>query len=145
MYIHATNVAVQKSSPEYDGNRGCKWLLRNFRNYMNTRYGMDRTNRLFNDIEMLIVRALLCVQKLMIQDKHCFELYVLIIHSIILMGFIHSSMRRYGYDVLIDDQLKPWLLEVNASPSLSVENQMDYETKFCVLNDAMDVIDMENR
>lgn len=44
---------------------------------------------------------------------------------------------------MIDEAMKPWLLEVNASPSLSVENDMDYNTKFCVLTDAMDVIDLE--
>lgn len=54
-------------------------------------------------------------------------------------------MDRYGYDILIDEQMKPWLLEVNASPSLSVENQMDYESKFTVLNDMFDVVDMEKK
>ncbi|KAJ3185303.1 hypothetical protein HDU85_001353 [Gaertneriomyces sp. JEL0708] len=125
LYIHATNVAIQKHSPNYISGRGCKWLLRNLRLYLNTKHGKGRVDDLFTEMEALIVRSLMSVQKVMINDKHCFELY--------------------GYDVLIDDDLKPWLLEVNASPSLTAETQFDYDLKHAMLQDAFDLIDMEKR
>ncbi|KAI8853634.1 tubulin-tyrosine ligase family-domain-containing protein [Chytridium lagenaria] len=125
LYIHATNVAIQKHSPNYDGEKGCKWLLRNLKTFLVSKHGNASVNELFTEMEALIVRSLMSVQKVMINDKHCFELY--------------------GYDILIDDNLKPWLLEVNASPSLSAETQFDYELKHAMLNDAFDVIDLEKR
>lgn len=70
--------------------------------------------RLFDSIQSLVVNSLLAAQPAVIHDRHCFELY--------------------GYDVLVDSKLKPWLLEVNASPSLSASDRGDWELKFCMLN-----------
>jgi len=41
----------------------------------------------FRLIDEIFTRSLLSVQKVMINDKHCFELY--------------------GYDIMLDSQLKP--------------------------------------
>ena len=59
----------------------------------------------------------------MIQDKHCFELY--------------------GYDILVDENLKPWIIEVNASPSMTANTESDFEMKCALLDDALTVIDVE--
>jgi tubulin polyglutamylase TTLL1 len=61
-----------------------------------------------------MVHSLKAVQNVMISDRHCFEVY--------------------GYDVIIDDALKPWLVEVNASPSLSTTTEADRIMKVRVAN-----------
>lgn len=72
--IHATNVAIQKTAPEYNGDKGCKWQLRNLRMYLSSKHGISVADKVFTDIESLVVCSLMSVQKVMIHDKHCFEL-----------------------------------------------------------------------
>lgn len=38
-----------------------------------------------------------------------------------------------------------WLIEINASPSLTASGKEDYELKFGLLNDLLNVLDLENR
>ena len=64
-------------------------------------------------------------KKIIINDKHCIELY--------------------GFDMLIDSNLKPWIIEVNASPSLTASSQTDYDLKFGILEDVLHILDMEGR
>uniref|UniRef100_A0A2K6EEL0 Tubulin--tyrosine ligase-like protein 9 n=1 Tax=Propithecus coquereli TaxID=379532 RepID=A0A2K6EEL0_PROCO len=123
--VHLTNVAVQKTSPDYHPKKGCKWMLQRFRQYLASKHGPEAVETLFSDMDNIFVKSLQSVQKVIISDKHCFELY--------------------GYDILIDQDLKPWLLEVNASPSLTASSQEDYELKTCLLEDTLHVVDMEGR
>jgi tubulin polyglutamylase TTLL9 len=56
-----------------------------------------------------------------------------------------NSFELYGYDVMIDDQLKVWLIEINASPSLSASTEADRRMKVDLLADTCAVIDMEKK
>ena len=47
--------------------------------------------------------------------------------------------------MIIDDDLKPWLLEVNASPSFTANTKDDYMLKTEMLHGMLDVVDMEVR
>ncbi|XP_075255427.1 putative tubulin polyglutamylase TTLL9 isoform X2 [Convolutriloba macropyga] len=123
--VHLTNVAIQKLAPDYDPERDCKWSLSSLRRYLTAKHGQERVTQLMAAIDELIVYSLKSVQKVIINDKHCFELY--------------------GYDIMLDDDLKPWLLEVNASPSLTASSPQDYDLKYRLLDDMLNVIDMENR
>jgi len=51
-----------------------------------------------------------------------------------------SCFELYGFDVIIDEQLKPWLLEVNYSPALATDSKLDEEVKFALVSDMLDVL-----
>jgi len=124
-HLHLTNVAVQKTAPGYDREAGCKWFIDCLKRYLLSKHDKEVVDKSFYEIQMLIIRTLLAVQKSMMHDKHCFELY--------------------GYDVMLDSELKPWLIEVNASPSLTADTPSDHEFKCGMLDDLLDVIDIEER
>lgn len=45
-----------------------------------------------------------------------------------------------GYDILLDQHCKPWLLEVNHSPSFSVGSALDAAVKEAVLTDTLRMV-----
>lgn len=41
----------------------------------------------------------------------------------------NSCFELFGFDILIDSNLNPWLLEVNLSPSLGCDSPLDQKIK----------------
>ena len=156
-YVHLTNVAIQKTGPGYNAGEGCKWPLRQLKLYLINKFGVDATDQLFNEMQDLCVNSLLAVQKVMINDKHCARRTarlpigakngedVRAPHRWSVRARVLAGFEMYGYDILIDEQLKPWLIEVNASPSLTADTPQDYELKFGLLDDVYSVIDVEGK
>lgn len=49
-----------------------------------------------------------------------------------------------GFDVMIDQQFNPWLIEVNASPSFHCDTGLDYRIKKSVINDAFRLLNLSH-
>ena len=120
MMIHLTNVAVQKGAEEYNESHGGKWSIKNLRFYLEMTRGRDLVEKCFEGIRNIVFISLKSVQSVIINDKHCYEVY--------------------GFDVLIDEALKPWLIEVNASPSLTASTEIDRTLKMGVIHDTFAVV-----
>eukprot|EP00944_MAST-04C_sp_MAST-4C-sp1_P005210 g5210.t1 len=120
LYVHLTNVSIQTKADDYNEKHGGKWTLRSFRLYIEGLYGVHRARQVFEDIERIILLSLKSVQNIIINDKHCFECY--------------------GYDIIVDNNLRCWLVEVNASPSLSATTHNDRIMKHKLINDIFRVV-----
>ena len=92
LFIHLTNVSIQKNADDYNAQHGGKWTLESLRLYLSSTMGDAVTDKLFDDINWQIIHSLKSVCWIMNSDRHCFEIY--------------------GFDVIIDDNMKPWLIEV---------------------------------
>lgn len=107
-----------------------KWSLADLKEYFqNNQWDFDSTFARIND---LVVKTLLSVEPAIVQLLHrgngpeqlgcqsCFELF--------------------GFDVLLDQDFKPWLLEVNVSPSLSSSSPLDRRIKTMLCADLFTLV-----
>ncbi|EDW76025.2 uncharacterized protein Dwil_GK15248 [Drosophila willistoni] len=119
--MHLTNYSINKFSSNYSKNEdvnachGHKWTIKCLWTYLANR-GV-RTDCLWEALRSLVLRTLFAGEnginnmiRANVESKYsCFELF--------------------GFDVILDSDLVPWLLEVNISPSLHSELPLDAHVK----------------
>jgi len=120
VFVHLTNVAVQKNAEDYNDRHGGKWDIHDLLLFVEGTRGAVARDKLMTEMEAVLVHSLKAVQGVMINDRHCFEMY--------------------GFDILLDASLKPWLLEVNASPSLSTTTDADRILKTRLIHDMLGIV-----
>lgn len=52
----------------------------------------------------------------------------------------NNCFEVFGFDILIDSELKPWILEVNLNPSLVTDSPLDFKIKASLATDTLNLV-----
>jgi tubulin polyglutamylase TTLL4 len=76
--------------------------------------------KVYKSIEDVVLKTCIAAEPLLLDPNGKSNL-------ILYVGTEHKNnyFELFGFDVLIDENLKPWLLEVNVSPSLNSSSELD--------------------
>lgn len=134
-YVHLTNYSVNKKNENYiqnvsekDDGIGHKWSLTALMKYFREK-NVD-TDGLWMRIYDMIVKSVLSIEGQVVEASKRLGLY---------RG---NCFDLFGFDVILDSMLKPWLLEVNLSPSMATESPLDFHIKSNLLTDTFNLIGM---
>ena len=131
-YIHLTNYSINKTSLNFVQNDsvsdelGEKWTLFTLKNYFK-KNNLD-FDKVWEKIKDIIVKIILSVTDIAIPTIKPFKLSS------------GNLFELYGVDILLDDTLNPWLMEVNLNPSLNCDSQLDLKVKSKLLTDIFNII-----
>lgn len=135
--MHLTNYSINKKNPEFvrcdDAEQedfGNKWTLGALLRYLRDD-GVD-TAALMSRIEQVVIKTIISVEGQIAAACKTF------------VPYRGNCAELYGFDVLIDDTLKPWILEVNLSPSLATDAPLDLKLKSNVIADFLNLMGVES-
>lgn len=131
--MHLTNYSVNKRSSQYDlcDNDECgskrklsainKWLKR--RNY--------NVDEFWDKIDDIIIKTVLSAWPMLKHNYHaCFPAH----------DTIQACFEILGFDILVDSKLKPYILEVNHSPSFHTNEAVDRQVKRALIKDTLSLV-----
>ena len=111
------------NSPDDDSN---KWSLIEYRNYFKKIGKGNIMDLIWSQIEAIVIKTIISVST---------EYYKNIFPS-----KLNNSFGLYGFDILIDEKFRAWLIEVNVNPSLHCTSPLDLSIKTDLISDIFNVV-----
>ncbi|XP_062889088.1 protein polyglycylase TTLL10-like [Mobula hypostoma] len=125
---HLTNQAVQKKNPRYSGMKeDTVWSMEHLNDYINEKYREAKQlpkDWVFTDFTKRIQQII----------TQCF------LASKARLGSKLGYFDLFGCDIMIDQNFKVWLLEINSNPSLQTNCAVLQSVIPKVLNEALDLV-----
>lgn len=134
-FVHLTNYSINKINTAYRSNndqasnQGHKWSLSTLWRYLNERSLSDvNVDHLKAKINDMVIKTVIASED---QINKLTKKYV---------KSRYTCYELLGFDILIDSNFKPWLLEVNISPSLRSESSLDAQVKGHLIKDMLNLV-----
>ncbi|XP_048862885.1 tubulin polyglutamylase TTLL4 [Brienomyrus brachyistius] len=130
-FIHLTNYSVNKKNSEYQNNiddkscQGHKWSLKALWRYLGSK-GVN-TSQIWEKIKDIVIKTIVA------SDPYVNSLVKMHVRS------PYSCHELFGFDIMLDENLKPWVLEVNISPSLHSRTPLDIAVKSQMIRDVLNL------
>ena len=153
-YMHLTNYAINCRNKEKfvfnknldDVDSGHKRTFTSVLELIEEMFddGKEKVDEMMHKIEQLIIRTLCTVQPslkhyLNIPNKAQYTCGEMTNNP----GQVNSMcFEILGFDVLIDEKLKPWLIEINHAPSFATDTPLDFKMKKDVIADTIQLLGM---
>ncbi|CAB4021801.1 tubulin polyglutamylase TTLL7-like, partial [Paramuricea clavata] len=139
LFMHLTNYSVNKHNENFsrdeDSSRGSKRSL-SFLNHWLRKHDYNVAT-VWNNITDIIIKTLIVSQP-----------HVLHSYRLCRPGSDSSNpsvcFEILGFDILLDQKMKPWLLEVNRSPSFGTDSKLDFDIKSGLLRDAIKLLNIRS-
>jgi len=130
LFMHLTNYSVNKRSSQYeicdDDDCGSKRKISAINNWMRA-HNYD-VQEFWAKIDDIIIKVCLSAWPMLKHNYHaCFPGH----------DKIQACFEILGFDILVDSKLRPYILEVNHSPSFHMNEQVDREVKKALLRDTL--------
>lgn len=131
---------VEEEEAQQNGTEGAtsssKWSLDELRDYFRV-HGLDY-DIMFSRIKDLVIKTMISVEEQILCTWHQGANFSGAPPTQI--GPNQTCFEIYGFDVLLDEHLKPWLLEVNVLPSLSSSSPLDKRIKTRLIADVFTLV-----
>uniref|UniRef100_A0A8D2F2S3 Tubulin tyrosine ligase like 4 n=1 Tax=Theropithecus gelada TaxID=9565 RepID=A0A8D2F2S3_THEGE len=130
-FMHLTNYSVNKKNAEYQANademacQGHKWALKALWNYLSQK-GVN-SDAIWEKIKDVVVKTIISSEPYV---TSLLKMYV---------RRPYSCHELFGFDIMLDENLKPWVLEVNISPSLHSNSPLDISIKGQMIRDLLNL------
>ena len=151
IFIHLTNYSINKNNLKYKPNQNLdfsknisedenydlnddnevdddssKWSLIEYRHFFQKMEKKQVMDNIWKQIEDIVLKTVLSVSEDYYQE--------------ISINKMNSLFELYGFDIMIDENFRAWLIEVNVNPSLHCTSPLDVSIKTDLITDIFNIV-----